>query len=81
MGPRGRLLLSPGTGCSGDRRCETPHPGSCKLTRESGTDFPIPVIPAGPDAETEKLIREKDEELRRMQEMLQKIQRQMKDSH
>ncbi|KAM8797424.1 septin-4 [Eudromia elegans] len=52
-----------------------------KLTRESGTDFPIPVIPAVPDAETEKLIREKDEELRRMQEMLQKIQKQMKDSH
>uniref|UniRef100_A0A8B9SE45 Septin-type G domain-containing protein n=2 Tax=Apteryx TaxID=8821 RepID=A0A8B9SE45_APTOW len=52
-----------------------------KLTRESGTDFPIPVIPAVPDSETEKLIREKDEELRRMQEMLQKIQKQMKDSH
>ncbi|KAM9615861.1 septin-4 isoform 2-T2 [Morphnus guianensis] len=51
-----------------------------KLTRESGTDFPIPVIPPVPDAETEKLIREKDEELRRMQEMLQKIQKQMKDS-
>uniref|UniRef100_A0A803XTI3 Septin-type G domain-containing protein n=1 Tax=Meleagris gallopavo TaxID=9103 RepID=A0A803XTI3_MELGA len=52
-----------------------------KLTRESGTDFPIPVIPPVPDSETEKLIREKDEELRRMQEMLQKIQKQMKDSH
>uniref|UniRef100_A0A6I8P6W4 Septin 4 n=1 Tax=Ornithorhynchus anatinus TaxID=9258 RepID=A0A6I8P6W4_ORNAN len=52
-----------------------------KLTRESGTDFPIPTIPPGADAETEKLIREKDEELRRMQEMLQKIQRQMKESH
>uniref|UniRef100_A0A8C4JHA7 Septin 4 n=8 Tax=Palaeognathae TaxID=8783 RepID=A0A8C4JHA7_DRONO len=52
-----------------------------KLTRESGTDFPIPVIPTVPDSETEKLIREKDEELRRMQEMLQKIQKQMKDSH
>ncbi|XP_033905226.2 septin-5 isoform X1 [Acipenser ruthenus] len=48
-----------------------------KLTRESGTDFPIPVVPAGSDSETEKLIREKDEELRRMQEMLQKIQEQM----
>lgn len=34
-----------------------------KLTRESGTDFPIPVIPPVPDAETEKLIREKDEEV------------------
>ncbi|KAK3513549.1 hypothetical protein QTP70_016484 [Hemibagrus guttatus] len=48
-----------------------------KLTRESGTDFPIPTAPSVSDTETEKLIREKDEELRRMQEMLQKIQEQM----
>ncbi|KAL0973154.1 hypothetical protein UPYG_G00199670 [Umbra pygmaea] len=48
-----------------------------KLTRQSGTDFPIPVIPGANDTETEKLIREKDEELRRMQEMLTKIQEQM----
>ncbi|KAB5535571.1 hypothetical protein PHYPO_G00119210 [Pangasianodon hypophthalmus] len=48
-----------------------------KLTRESGTDFPIPTAPNVTDTETEKLIREKDEELRRMQEMLQKIQEQM----
>nr|XP_014343295.1 PREDICTED: septin-4 isoform X2 [Latimeria chalumnae] len=48
-----------------------------KLTRESGTDFPIPVVPAITDAETEKLIQEKDEELRRMQEMLHRIQQQM----
>ncbi|XP_068566494.1 septin 4b isoform X1 [Cebidichthys violaceus] len=34
-----------------------------KLTRESGTDFPIPVVPGVGD-ETEKLIREKDEEVR-----------------
>ncbi|XP_060612695.2 septin-4-like isoform X2 [Anolis sagrei] len=52
-----------------------------KLTRESGTDFPIPAMPPVPDSETEKLIREKDEELRRMQEMLQKIQQQMEDTH
>ncbi|KAM9208204.1 LOW QUALITY PROTEIN: septin-4-like [Dugong dugon] len=52
-----------------------------KLTRESGTDFPIPAGPLGTDPETEKLIREKDEELRRMQEMLHKIQRQMKETH
>ncbi|XP_033028138.1 septin-5-like isoform X1 [Lacerta agilis] len=52
-----------------------------KLTRESGTDFPIPAIPTTPDVETEKLIREKDDELRRMQDMLQKIQRQMEDAH
>ncbi|XP_054441453.1 septin-4 isoform X1 [Pteronotus mesoamericanus] len=52
-----------------------------KLTRESGTDFPIPAVPPGADPETERLIREKDEELRRMQEMLHKIQRQMKETH
>ncbi|KAG7221053.1 hypothetical protein INR49_017708 [Caranx melampygus] len=34
-----------------------------KLTRESGTDFPIPVVPGVTDSETEKLIREKDEEV------------------
>ncbi|XP_072445565.1 septin-5-like isoform X3 [Chiloscyllium punctatum] len=48
-----------------------------KLTRESGTDFPIPLISGLTDNETEKIIREKDEELRRMQEMLQKIKQQM----
>ncbi|KAA8594255.1 hypothetical protein FQN60_005089 [Etheostoma spectabile] len=48
-----------------------------KLTRESGTDFPIPVGPGVADSDTEKLIREKDEELRRMQEMLERIQDQM----
>ncbi|XP_030737578.2 septin-4 isoform X1 [Globicephala melas] len=52
-----------------------------KLTRESGTDFPIPAVPSVADPETERLIREKDEELRRMQEMLHKIQRQMKETH
>ncbi|XP_043976469.1 septin 4b isoform X2 [Gambusia affinis] len=45
-----------------------------KLTRESGTDFPIPTGPSASDSEKEKLIREKDEELRRMQEMLQRYQ-------
>uniref|UniRef100_A0A669C5L5 Septin-type G domain-containing protein n=1 Tax=Oreochromis niloticus TaxID=8128 RepID=A0A669C5L5_ORENI len=35
-----------------------------KLTRESGTDFPIPVVPGVAESETEKLIREKDEEVR-----------------
>ncbi|XP_071994159.1 septin-4 isoform X2 [Engystomops pustulosus] len=51
-----------------------------KLTRESGTDFPIPNVPPSPDHDTMRLIREKDEELRRMQEVLQKMQRQMKES-
>lgn len=35
-----------------------------KLTRESGTDFPIPTVPPGTDPDTERLIREKDEEVR-----------------
>ncbi|XP_077578056.1 septin 4b isoform X3 [Stigmatopora nigra] len=55
-----------------------------KLTRESGTDFPIPAVGDVADNQTERLIREKDEELRRMQEMLQRIQHQMhtrKDSY
>ncbi|XP_072248612.1 septin 4b isoform X1 [Leuresthes tenuis] len=55
-----------------------------KLTRESGTDFPIPMVPGVAESETEKLIREKDEELRRMQEMLQRIQDHLitqKDGH
>ncbi|XP_069507744.1 septin-1-like isoform X1 [Ambystoma mexicanum] len=45
-----------------------------KLSRQSVTELPLPLLPL---AETEKLIREKDEELRRMQEMLQKMQQQM----
>uniref|UniRef100_A0A670JBW5 Septin-type G domain-containing protein n=1 Tax=Podarcis muralis TaxID=64176 RepID=A0A670JBW5_PODMU len=46
-----------------------------KLSRQSATE--LPLLPL---AETEKLIREKDEELRRMQEMLQKMQAQMLQS-
>ncbi|RVE64786.1 hypothetical protein OJAV_G00129300, partial [Oryzias javanicus] len=55
-----------------------------KLTRESGTDFPIPMVPAVTESETEKLIREKDEELRRVKEMLQRYQDHLitqKDGH
>ncbi|XP_062328571.1 septin 4b isoform X3 [Osmerus eperlanus] len=37
-----------------------------KLTRESGTDFPIPVVPGVADTDTEKLIREKDEEVQHL---------------
>ncbi|XP_069470899.1 septin-4-like isoform X2 [Ambystoma mexicanum] len=33
-----------------------------KLTRESGTDFPIPEIPSAVDRDAEQMIREKDEE-------------------
>ncbi|CAD7683752.1 unnamed protein product [Nyctereutes procyonoides] len=48
-----------------------------KLSRQSATEIPLPMLPL---AETEKLIREKDEELRRMQEMLEKMQAQMQQS-
>ncbi|XP_061460776.1 septin-4-like isoform X1 [Rhineura floridana] len=52
-----------------------------KLTRESGTDFPIPAISPAADSETNKLIREKDDELRQMQDALQKFQQEMEDTH
>ncbi|KAG5844754.1 hypothetical protein ANANG_G00165910 [Anguilla anguilla] len=45
-----------------------------RLTRDSGTDFPIPLMPGTTNSQKERLIWEKDEELRRMQEMLQQIQ-------
>ncbi|TRY55242.1 hypothetical protein DNTS_014556 [Danionella cerebrum] len=48
------------------------------LTQDNRVESPIPILPLStPDAETEKLIKMKDEELRRMQEMLQKMQQQM----
>ncbi|KAJ7309682.1 hypothetical protein JRQ81_007741 [Phrynocephalus forsythii] len=51
-----------------------------KLTQDNRIESPIPILPLPtPDAETEKLIKMKDEELRKMQEMLQKMQRQMQD--
>ncbi|XP_016285809.2 septin-4 isoform X6 [Monodelphis domestica] len=50
-----------------------------KLTRDNVTDFTIPAFLPGIDIETEKLLREKDEELRRMQEMLYKLQKQKKN--
>ncbi|MBN3289239.1 SEPT2 protein, partial [Polypterus senegalus] len=49
-----------------------------KLTQDSRIESPIPILPLPtPDAETEKLIKMKDQELKRMQEMLQKMQQQM----
>ncbi|XP_039636576.1 septin 5b isoform X2 [Perca fluviatilis] len=43
-------------------------------------ESPIPLLPmAAPDVETEKLIKRKDDELRKMQQMLQKMQQQMHD--
>nr|XP_021334833.1 septin 5b isoform X2 [Danio rerio] len=51
---------------------------SSKLTQDNRVESPIPILPLStPDVETEKLIKMKDEELRRMQEMLQKMQQQM----
>eukprot|EP00076_Gallus_gallus_P045664 XP_025011202.1 septin-5 isoform X1 [Gallus gallus] len=51
-----------------------------KLTQDNRIESPIPILPLPtPDTETEKLIKMKDEELRRMQEMLQKMQQQMQD--
>ncbi|XP_069789810.1 septin 5a isoform X2 [Narcine bancroftii] len=51
-----------------------------KLTQDSRAESPLPILPVPtPDAETEKLIKMKDEELRRMQEMLQRMQQQMQD--
>ncbi|XP_036443762.1 septin 4a [Colossoma macropomum] len=49
----------------------------CNHLRESASD--LPLVPV--DSETERLIWEKDEELRRMQEVLQRIQEQMRHGH
>ncbi|XP_053219552.1 septin-1 isoform X2 [Podarcis raffonei] len=51
------------------------RPGARDRSSRAATE--LPLLPL---AETEKLIREKDEELRRMQEMLQKMQAQMLQS-
>ncbi|KAL7885142.1 hypothetical protein AOLI_G00079120 [Acnodon oligacanthus] len=49
-----------------------------KLAQDNRMDSPIPILPLPtPDAETERLIKMKDEELKRMQEMLEKMQQQM----
>ncbi|KAL2094585.1 hypothetical protein ACEWY4_009304 [Coilia grayii] len=47
--------------------------------RESASELPMPLAPV--DSGTERLIWEKDEELRRMQEVLQRIQEQMELAH
>ncbi|XP_051533356.1 septin 4a isoform X1 [Myxocyprinus asiaticus] len=51
----------------------------CNQLRQSTSDLPVPLMPV--DNETEHLIWEKDEELRRMQEVLQRIQEQMRHGH
>lgn len=51
-----------------------------KLAQDNRMESPIPILPLStPDVDTEKLIKMKDEELRRMQEMLNKMQQQMHD--
>ncbi|XP_053735070.1 septin-5-like isoform X3 [Synchiropus splendidus] len=48
------------------------------MSADKRVESPIPILPlATPSAEAEKLIQRKDEELRRMQQMLQKMQQQM----
>ncbi|XP_029303409.1 septin-5-like isoform X2 [Cottoperca gobio] len=49
-----------------------------KHRERSEADFPLPLAAA--DTETEKLIFEKDEELRRMQEVLERVQEHMQHS-
>ncbi|XP_029025907.1 septin 5b isoform X1 [Betta splendens] len=61
---RAQCIQSMTSRMNADKRVESP--------------VPVPVLPLPtPDAETEKLIRLKDDELRRMQQMLQKMQQQM----
>uniref|UniRef100_A0A8C5ECC9 Septin n=1 Tax=Gouania willdenowi TaxID=441366 RepID=A0A8C5ECC9_GOUWI len=49
-----------------------------KMSADKRVESPIPILPlSAPDVETEKLIKKKDEELKRMQHMLQKMQQQM----
>ncbi|CAB1418263.1 unnamed protein product [Pleuronectes platessa] len=50
-----------------------------KFHEGSEDNFPLPL--AAVDTETERLIFEKDEELRRMQEVFERIQEQMQHSH
>ncbi|KAI9540695.1 Septin-5, partial [Dissostichus eleginoides] len=48
------------------------------MNADSRVESPIPLLPLNtPDVETENLIKKKDDELRRMQQMLQKMQQQM----
>uniref|UniRef100_A0A674MLI6 Septin n=1 Tax=Takifugu rubripes TaxID=31033 RepID=A0A674MLI6_TAKRU len=49
-----------------------------KMNADQRVESPIPLLQIStPDAETEKLIKMKDDELKRMQQMLQKMQQQM----
>uniref|UniRef100_A0A8D3C1H9 Septin n=1 Tax=Scophthalmus maximus TaxID=52904 RepID=A0A8D3C1H9_SCOMX len=49
-----------------------------KMNADERVESPVPIMPLStPDVETGKLIKKKDDELRRMQQMLQKMQQQM----
>ncbi|CAL8365345.1 unnamed protein product [Lota lota] len=50
-----------------------------KIRQENRADIPLPL--AVLDSEKERLILEKDQELRRMQEVLERIQEQMQQNH
>ncbi|KAM8828270.1 septin 5b isoform 1-T1 [Spinachia spinachia] len=51
---------------------------SGRMNPDRRVQTPLPPPPlSSPDAETEKLIKKKDDQLRRMQQMLQKMQQQM----
>ncbi|XP_041757180.1 septin-5 isoform X1 [Coregonus clupeaformis] len=51
-----------------------------KLTQDNRMESPIPILPLPtPDVETDRLIKMKDEELARMQEMLNKMQQHIHD--
>ncbi|XP_031713090.1 septin-5-like [Anarrhichthys ocellatus] len=49
-----------------------------KHGEQSEADFPLPLAP--PDSQTERILFEKDEELRRMQEVLERVQEHMQHS-
>ncbi|XP_059213619.1 septin 5b isoform X1 [Centropristis striata] len=59
-------------------RAQCIHTMTSKMNADKRVESPIPILPLPtPDGETEKLIKMKDDELRRMQQMLQKMQQQM----
>ncbi|KAJ8005755.1 hypothetical protein DPEC_G00121190 [Dallia pectoralis] len=56
------------------------HEMTSKLTQDNRMESPIPILPLPtPAVETDRLIKMKDEELARMQEMLNKMQQQIHD--
>ncbi|KAK9532153.1 hypothetical protein VZT92_009553 [Zoarces viviparus] len=61
-----------------NHRAQSIQTMTSKMNADKRVESPIPILPLStPDVETEKLIKMKDDELRRMQQMLQKMQQQM----